>query len=257
MTFRVRITQVIVLVVFVAIWEIITYYGIVSRFVLPSPSSVATTFVKLFTPAGLKLIPGGIYPQLFTTLTEIAGAFSLAVAIGLPLGFAIGMKRTISDIYEPIIYLLYSIPGIVLYPVIYLLVGVGPPSKIIFGALIATWLLTINTIAGLRQIKPQYFRLARSLRLSGLRTMFNVVIPAAAPNIIAGFRQGLALAIIGVVAGEILASNRGLGFVISSASYTFQLDVMYAVILLVLIIGFSLTEVMRFIERRYLAHAVA
>lgn len=255
MRLRVRIVQIAALVVFVAAWAIASYFKFVSQYVLPGPYSVGVTFVQMLESKGFSYFPSGIYPQLATTLTEVAGAIALATAIGLPLGFAIGMKRVVSAIYEPIVYLLYSIPGIVLYPVIYLLVGVGEPSKILFGAFLGTWVLVINTVAGLRQVKPQYFRLSKSLSLSGWRTMSKVVLPAAAPHVISGLRLALALSIIGVVAGEILASNKGIGYVIAAASNTFDMSLMYSAIILVFIIGFALIEIMRILERRFLAHA--
>lgn len=255
MRLGIRIVQIMALVVFVTAWGFVSYFNFISQYVLPSPYSVGLTFIQMLASKGFTYIPNGIYPQLAATLTEVAGAMGLATAIGLALGFAIGMKRVISAIYEPIVYLLYSIPGIVLYPVIYLLVGVGEPSKILFGAFLGTWVLAINTIAGLRQIKPQYFRLSKSLKLSSWNTMSKVVLPAAAPHVISGLRLALALSIIGVVAGEILASNKGVGYVITAASNTFDMPLMYAAILLVFIIGFGLVEIMRILERRFLSHA--
>lgn len=256
MTIKVRIAQLVILVVAALGWELIAYYHLLSKYILPAPYGVAVTFFELFGPQSSGLFPGGVLPQLITTLTEIAGAVGIAVAIALPLGFAIGINQTVADTYEPILYLFYSIPAIVLYPVMYLLVGLGEPSKILFGAFLATFILAINTIQGLRQVQPQFFRLARSLRLSSRNTMVKVVIPAAAPAIVSGLRQALALAIVGVVAGEILASDRGLGFVIASSLTAFKLNVVYAVILLVLVIGFALTEVMRLLEGRFLAHTI-
>lgn len=255
MTVRVRISQLIVLAAFVAGWQLITYFKLVSRFILPGPYLVGVTFVEMLGAKGFAEIPRGIYPQLMITLGEIGGAIALGTAVALPLGFAIGMKRRVSDIYEPIVYLLYAIPGIVLYPVIYLVFGIGAPSKILYGAFLATWLITISTIAGLRQINPQYFRLAKSLKLSNMSAMFKVIVPAAAPSIISGFRLGLAHAIVGVIAGEIIASNTGLGYVIVYSSELLDLNLTYSVILLVLLIGFVLVEISRLIERRFLAHA--
>lgn len=251
----VRLTQVFVLVSIVVIWEILSYFNIVSRFILPGPYVTGVTLLQLLAGKHYDILPHGIYPQLATTLTEIAGAIGLSAAIGLSFGFAIGMNRTVADVYEPILYVLYAIPGIVLYPVIYLLVGIGEPSKILFGAFLGVWVLAINTIAGLRQIKPQYFRLSKSLKLSRSGTIFKVVIPAAAPNIISGFRLAIALSIIGVIAGEILASNRGVGYIITATLAVYDVNITYAAILLVLAIGFALVEVSRLVERRFLAHA--
>lgn len=252
---RVRLAQLVVLALFVAGWEIITYFKIVSKFILPSPYSVGTTFVEMLGSKSFTEIPSGIYPQLADTLAEIAGAVAIAALVALPLGFAIGMRRRVSDIYEPIIYLLYAIPGIVLYPVIYLVFGIGEPSKVIYGAFLGTWVLAISTIAGMRQINPQYFRLSKSLKLSHSRALFKVIIPAAAPSIVSGFRLALAHAIVGVVAGEIIASNTGLGYVIVFSSQLSDLNLTYSVILLVLLVGFLLVEISRVVERRFLAHA--
>lgn len=194
-------------------------------------------------------------PNLMITLTEIAGAWAMAVVIGICLGYAIGMNNTIADIYEPFFYVIFSIPLIIVYPVIYLWVGVGETSKMIFGALLGLFPLTINTISGFRQINPLFFRLSKSLRLGSGRTLLRIVLPAAAPSLMAGLRQSLASATIGVVTGEILASSQGLGFIIVYADSTLNVGLLFAMIVLVLVIAFAFTEVLRVIEKRMYAHA--
>lgn len=249
---KVRVTQVLVLIAFIGLWWAVAYYKLLSQFVLPGPYPVGVTLVELFTARGSSLIAGGLWPQLLVTVVEIAGAVGLSVVVGIPLGFLIGIKSTATDIYEPIVYLLYAIPGIVLYPIIYLMVGVGPFSRILFGTFLAVFVLMIYTIAGLRQVNAGYFRLSKSLKLSSTTVLMKVVLPAAAPQIVSGLRQCVALAILGVIAGEILASGQGLGYVISNASYHFQPQLMYAVIVLVMIIAFILIEIIKIVEGRFL-----
>lgn len=202
------------------------------------------------------MFPGGLYPQLFITLEEIGAAMAISVVVGIPVGFLIGMRKVVSDLFEPILYVLYAIPMVILYPVIYIVVGIGEPSKIIFGVLLGIFPLTISTVAGLRQIKHQYFRLAKSMGLSSTRTMSKIILPASAPSIANGLRQCLSLVIIGVVGGEILASNGGLGFMIIYTSNLYQFATMYAVLILIIVIAFAFVEGIRIIERRSIPHFV-
>jgi NitT/TauT family transport system permease protein len=118
---------------------------------------------------------------------------------------------------EPILVALYALPKITLYPVILLIFGLGLPAKVAFGAIHGIIPVTIFTLNAVRTIRPVYLKVARTLRLTPWQAFRTVWLPAALPEIVSGQRVGFALTLLGVLIGEMFASQRGVGFVLINA----------------------------------------
>jgi NitT/TauT family transport system permease protein len=198
------------------------------------PSSIILTIGKILT--GFSPVPD-FYKHLRITILEIGAAYALTVSLGIFIGFVIGKSRFLGDVYEPILLMLFAIPKVIFYPIIFLILGTEMMPKIVFGVILAVFTVTFNTAAGLRQVDQSYLILARSVGYPPLLTFLKVVIPAAAPTILAGLKLGFGYTIIGVVVGELLVVNAGMGFLIDWAAFQFLTSELYALIILTMSLG--------------------
>jgi NitT/TauT family transport system permease protein len=144
-------------------------------------------------------------------------ALALALAGGVGLGVALGLRRLAAVVAEPILITLYSIPKVTLYPLVLLTFGLGISAKVAFGVMHGLIPIAIFAMNAIRQMKPVYLRSSRVLRLTSLQTATRIVLPAILPELLSGVRIGFSLTLLGVLIGEMFASRHGLGFLITNA----------------------------------------
>jgi NitT/TauT family transport system permease protein len=236
---------ILVLIFFLA-WEAITRFGHVSHIIMAPPSVILAAVFKILI--GASRVPE-FYRNFRITVVEIGAAYAMAASLGLFLGFIIGKSKLISDAYEPILLVLFSIPKIIIYPIIFLLLGIDMMPKIAFGVIMGIFSIIFNTAAGLRQVEERYVILARVVGCTPLETFFKVVLPAAAPTILSGLRLGFGYTVIGVVVGELLVVNAGMGFLIDWAAFQFFTPELYALIILTMMVGITGNALFARIER--------
>ncbi len=141
-------------------------------------------------------------------------AFVISAALGLSLGLVFGLRRFAGDVAEPILAGFYTIPKITLYPVVLLIFGLGVSAKVAFGVMHGLVPVVLFTLGAIRSMNPTLLRAARSMRLSGWDTTWQVIVPAVLPDIVNGLRVGFSLSLLGVLIGEMFSSQRGLGFLL-------------------------------------------
>lgn len=184
--------------------------------------------------------------------TGLALGYALLIAFlgGLAIGVALGAHRLSGAVAEPILVALYSLPKITFYPLILLLFGLGLSAKVAFGAIHGIIPIVIFAMSAVRNIKPVHLRTARMLRLSPWATASTVLVPAALPEIMTGLRVGFTLTLLGVMIGEMFASQRGLGFMIMSAIGQHDVRTIMAVALLLASFAVAANGTMLAIEGR-------
>ncbi len=159
--------------------------------------------------------------QFWGHVAETGRAFLFAVLIsllgGVGIGTLLGLNRTTGVVSEPILIALYSLPKVTLYPLVLLCFGLGISAKIAFGAMHGLIPVSIFTMKAIMQVKPVYWRTAHVLRLTPRQMALTVALPAVLPEVLSGARLGFSLTLLGVLIGEMFASQRGLGFLIMSA----------------------------------------
>ena len=204
---RTRDTLVLILGI-LTIWQLL--YWVTGNIALTSPASTAVHLWKLLGTT-----------RFWGNAAETGRAFSFAVAIslfgGVALGVILGVNRTSAVVSEPILIVLYSLPKVTLYPLVLLCFGLGMSAKVAFGAMHGLIPVTIFTMKAIMQIKPVLWRTAHSMRLTTRQTALTIALPAVLPEVISGARLGFSLTLLGVLIGEMFASQRGLGFLIMSA----------------------------------------
>jgi NitT/TauT family transport system permease protein len=181
-------------------------------------------------------------------------AGTLALAGGLVLGISIGASDNAHQILTPILSTLYSIPKIMLYPVILLVFGLGLSAKVAFGAMHGFFPVALFAIGAIRNIPPVLLRTARVMRLSRLDLVRHILLPAALPEIVTGLRIGFSTTFLGTLMGEMFASSEGLGFMMIRAMDIHNVPDIMALTLLAFLVATAANTVLLAVEKRVHAH---
>ena len=221
-----------------------------------SPFALASPGATLAKLASLLQSPG-FWPHAAETGKAFVYALLIAVVAGLATGLLIGLSRTASEVMDPVLASIYGVPKVTLYPLILLIFGLGLPAKIAFGALHSFFPIALFTLNGVRKLPPVYARAAAVMRLSRAQTLATVIMPAALPEIVAGLRIGVSLTLLGVLIGEMFASQRGLGFLIMTAIGQHDTETMLAVTTLLAILAVAVNIVLLRLDRRLHERAVS
>lgn len=213
---------------FFAAWIAVTQLRLVNPLLLPAPLAVWSAIVRLVRGGALWSAAG------LTTLT-VAEAYAIAVVAGIAAGFFIGRSRRLTLAYEPLLSGIFAIPIVLFFPLFTVFFGIGPASKVAFGATIAFFPIALNTIAGFGGVDALLLRSARSLGASRWQTFRHVYLPGALPVVVTGLRIGFFLCFASVLGGETLSSAAGVGYAIAHAAELLEGAQMYAWIVLVLV----------------------
>jgi NitT/TauT family transport system permease protein len=181
-------------------------------------------------------------------------AGALALAGGLVLGIAIGSSRAAHEILTPILSTLYSIPKIMLYPVILLVFGLGLSAKVAFGAMHGFFPVALFAIGAIRNIPPVLVRTGRVMRLARLDLVRYILLPATLPEIVTGLRIGFSTTLLGTLMGELFASSEGLGFMLIRAMDIHNVPDIMALTLLLFLVATAANILILAIEGRVHAH---
>jgi len=202
-------------VLLLLVWQIADWLGLTSALVFPSPSQVIDAFDTYVTGPSFAI-------DLSTSASEFAIGFGLAVVVGLPLGIAIGWSRLIKSILDPFVTFLYSVPRFALVPLMVVWLGIGIWSKVAVVFLGAIFAILITVSEGVRNLDQEIVQCAEAFGASRSQTLWTVGLPASVPFILSGLRLGIARGLTGVVVGELVVSEHGLGQAMEVAGTTFQ-----------------------------------
>ena len=216
---------------FLLAWQAITVYAGISPAILPPPTMVLEQLIGNFA-----LIMKHTIPTTYETL--------LAFGISIPLGIALAGLMVYSTLaYQalyPNIVFFQLIPKIALAPLFIVWLGIGSPSRVTFSVFICFFPILVATAAGLQSVETTMLRLCRSLRRSQWQVLIRVRFPTSPPYIFSGMKVAVTLAIIGIVVGEFIASQQGLGYLILFASSRQQTDLALACIAVLCAVGLAL-----------------
>ena len=206
--------------------------------------------VETFRYLGQLLTTNAFWGHLTETGQAFLLALLLAVVLGLAIGFVLGLHRFSSEVAEPMLVALYSVPKITLYPIVLLAFGLGMPAKIAFGTIHGIVPVAIFTMNAVGNIRPVLLKTARVLKLKPWQVVTSVLFPAALPEIFTGLRVGFSLTLIGTLLGEMFGSQRGLGYLLMTAIGLQNIKVIMAVTLLVVLFAAAVSIILIYIDRK-------
>lgn len=197
--------------------------------------------------------PAAWVDSVWPSISRLVVGWLIAAALGIAAGTAVGLSAVVRDGLAPTIGFLRSIPPPALLPVFLVLLGIGDGMRIGLIAFGVVWPILLNTADGVASVDPVQRETARAYRLGAVDTVTRVILPAAAPRIFAGLRVSLSIAVILMVISELYAAVGGIGFELVQAQRTFRTLDVWAIILLLGIIGFALNALLTAVERHALA----
>jgi ABC-type nitrate/sulfonate/bicarbonate transport system permease component len=246
-TATVRAIQVAVVVAFLGAWIGLTATHAVNPIFLPALPAIGSALAHLVTTGAFWRAAG------ITTVTVIE-AFAIAAIGGIATGFAVGRSPVLIAAYRPVLAGIFAIPIILVFPLFAVMLGIGPGSKVAFGALYGFFPIAINTVAGFAGIDPLFVRSARSLGASRMQLLRHVYLPGAWPVVLSGLRIGFFITFASVLGGETLSSAAGVGHAIAEQAELLASAPMYAWIVVVLGVTAILNLAVATVERRASRH---
>lgn len=193
-----------------------------------------------------------LLPHLLWTIMGTGSAFLLGSGAGIGVGLLFVTYPTAERFMEPILAGFNALPRIALAPLFLLWFGLGIASKIALGTSLTFFIVLSSTIAGARGVNGDHLILARTLGAGPSQVFYRITLPSAVPTVFSGLRLGLIYALLGVVAGEIIAAQKGLGQMLSFYAGVFQTNGVFAVLLLLALLGMGVIHLMNAIEARLL-----
>jgi NitT/TauT family transport system permease protein len=191
---------------------------------------------------------GELWPNLLVTLRALTLGYALAVVVGLAVGAALARSRMLGGMFGPLVVAGYVTPLIAVTPLLVMVFGLGPASKIAVVFLLAVFPIALNTRSGLEGVDPDLLDTARAFRAGVLRTTISVVFPAAAPQVLTGLRLAAGRGVIAVIVAELFGSDRGLGFLLLSYGQAFQTPRLLGIVLVVMALGLIVNGAWRLLE---------
>jgi taurine transport system permease protein len=234
MRLRPHHVSVATVVVLIAVWALVARLQIVSPVFMPSPLAVARKFIKVAVDGSSNAT---LLQHTLASLERVFAALGLAILTAVPLGVLTGLNRTAQAIADPLIEFYRPVPPLAYLPLIVIWCGIGEPSKILLIWLAIFAPLTIATQQGVRRVKASRLRGAQALGATRWQLIRYVVVPSAAPDVLTGIRISLGVGWSVLVAAELIAATRGLGFMIQSAAQFLETDVVVMGIIVIALIA--------------------
>jgi NitT/TauT family transport system permease protein len=239
---RRRFGTLAVLLALVVLWQ--GLYAVVGESGLSSPAQAFTRLAVLVGTAGF-------WVNAAETGRAFAASLAISLAGGVALGVVLGLRRLTGAVFEPILVNLYALPKVTLYPVVLLVFGLGLSARVAFGVMHGLIPLTLFTMNAILQLRPVYLRAARIMRLSSWQIATTVVLPAILPEVLSGARLCVSLCLLGVLIGEMFASSRGLGFMVTNAMQVGDMATALAVALLLAGVAVAVNVALLVLDRAW------
>lgn len=244
------VTTVLNLTIFFILWELFARSGMINKVFFPTASGMFSTLFEGLTRTAPPnaIISGQIIDHLLYTVRTVVIGISLACIVGIPMGLLMGGNRHVERIFSPYVWAMASLPRIALVPLFILFMGFTLKMQITIVTLSALFPVVINSWAGVKTTEKSLIAAAKVFGASRTQIYAHVVLPYTLPFIIAGVQQGIGRGLVAVIIAEIFGGSSGLGFLITRAADTFNSELMYAVLLLLVIFSLSLIKVTRMLE---------
>lgn len=222
------------------VWEITWRIFNIPRFVVPLPSGI---IVETWAWRWYLL------SHSWVTLYETLAGFALSIAVGTPLAVMLVYSPFLRGALYPLLVVTQAVPKVAIAPVLLLLLGAGEVSKVVVAFLVAFFPIVVDTATGLAATPPELLDLSRSYRASQLKTFIKVRFPMALPFFFSGLKVAVTLSVIGAVVGEFVGSDKGLGYVIVSATSYWKSNLAFGAMLLLAVMAVGLFGLVELVER--------
>ena len=240
----VRTARVLILVLFLVLWEVCANTGIIDSFIFSSPSRIALCFYEM-------VVDRSIFLHIGITLYETIVSFLLVTLFSILIAVLLWCNRKLSEILEPYLVVLNSLPKSALAPLLIVWLGATPTTIIVAGMSVAIFGSIMNLYTSFATVDQEKIKLIYTLHGTRRHALFKVVLPSSVPAVISNMKVNIGLCLVGVVIGEFLAARNGLGYLIIYSSQVFKMNWLLMSIVLLCIMAMVLYAVIGVVEKLY------
>ncbi len=240
---KIVITRILILVIFIALWQIAANLKWIDPFLTSSPVRVIESLVSLYES-------GGLIKHIAVTCYETILGFSLGTIMGSLIAVILWWSPLVSKILDPYLVVLNALPKVALAPIIIFWIGNGIPAIIVIALLISVITTIISVLTGFNEIDKEKIMLMRTFRATKIQILRYLIFPYSIPILISALKINVGLSWVGVIMGEFLVAKNGLGFLIVYGGQVAQLDMVMMSIVILSAIAFIMYEVVAIVENK-------
>ncbi len=241
--FFIKLTQILILIVFLIVWQLLSDHKIINSFIFSSPIKVFNTIINLHTT-------GDLYNHILITVWETFISFILGTLIGILIASIMWWNKFLAKVIDPYLTVLNSLPKVALGPILIIWVGAGMQSIIVMALLISTIITIINVYQGFINIDPIKIKLMQTFKATKSQIYFKLILPGTLSNIISCFKVNISMSLIGVIMGEFLVSKEGIGYLIMYGSQVFNLDLVITGTIILCVVAAIMYSLVLYIEKK-------
>jgi ABC-type nitrate/sulfonate/bicarbonate transport system, permease component len=240
---KIVIIRVLILVIFIGLWQIAASFKWIDPFLTSSPTRVIKSFISLYED-------GSLFKHIGITCYETILGFSLGTILGVIIAVILWACPFASKILDPYLVVLNALPKVALAPIIIFWIGNGMPAIIVIALLISVITTIISVLTGFNEIDKEKIMLMNTFRASKIQILGYLIFPYSIPIFISALKINVGLSWVGVIMGEFLVAKNGLGFLIVYGGQVAQLDMVMMSIVILSVIAFIMYEIVAFIEKK-------
>ena len=242
---KTKLISLTTILILLAVWWLVTSLKLVTPLFLPTPAEVVTQLVAIIEDGYANAT---LWQHVSASLLRISVSAALALALGIPVGLAMGLNRWAKGIFDPPIEFYWPLPPLAYLPLMIIWLGIGETSKITLLTLAMFAPICLSAQAGVRGVPLERVNAALSLGANQWQVFGVIMLPSALPEILTGLRIAVGVGWGTLVAAELIASTRGIGFMIMSASHFLATDVVFVGIAIIATFAFAFSYVLRWLE---------
>ncbi len=241
--FFIKFTQIMIIVLFIVIWQLLSDLKIINTFIFSSPKNIIKTILNLYNNNNL-------FNNIGITLYELLISFILGTVIGIIISGLMWSNNFLAKVLDPYLTILNSLPKIALGPILIIWVGANNKTIIVMALLISTITTIMNVYQAFISTPKDMIKLFKTLKATKTQIFFKLILPYNYSNIISSLKVNLSMSLVGIIMGEFLVSKQGIGYLIVYGSQVFNLNLVMSGIIILCLITILLYLLLLYIEKR-------
>lgn len=238
----IRFFQILIMLVFLFLWQLAANKGWINTFITSSPKEVINTLIKLSND--------NLFEHIFVTVYETFISFGLGTIIGILIATILWWNHYLFKIFDPYLTILNSLPKVALGPIIIIWCGSGMKSIILMALLISVIITIINISVCFNSVDPNKIKLLNSFQATKCQLFFKLIFPSSINSIVSSLKINISMSLIGVIMGEFLVSKKGIGYLILYGSQIFNLNLVMTGIIVLCIVAALMYYMVLYIEKK-------
>ena len=241
-TIAIHISRLLILILFIFIWQILANYNIINTFITSSPKEIIKTTISLYNNNNL-------FSHIITTTYETIISFLIGTSLGIIIAIILWYSKFLSKIIDPYLTVLNSLPKVSLGPILIIWFGANIKSIIIMAILVSIIVTIITIYNAFKETDIIKINLLRSFHATKIQILKYLIIPSNYPTIISSLKISISQSLIGVITGELLVSKKGIGYLIMYGSQVFNLNLVASGIIILMIVSYIMYLIISYIEK--------